>query len=236
MALAYYVSTTNMEARSTDPTNAQFAAYRAMWDYFNVALFGGTLRPVILNFSRAANSLGFFAPLRWEHGDETTHEISLNPAYLKRRSPRDVASTLVHEMAHLWQQDHGKPGRRGYHNEEWAQKMDALGLAPSSTAAPGGARVGYRMSHYIVDGGPFARAFDAMPREYLLPWTCWEVGASDKAKGKTKPRASKLKYTCPTCAANAWGKPALRLRCGECDEMMVCDDGGPGEVALQRAA
>jgi len=216
-----------------DPTNAQFAAYRAMWDYFNVALFGGTLRPVILNFSRAANSLGFFAPERWEHENETTHEISLNPAYLKSRSARDVASTLVHEMAHLWQQEQGKPGRRGYHNEEWARKMDELGLAPSSTGAPGSARVGYRMSHYIVEGGPFARAFDAMPREYLLPWTCWEPQGGDK--GKAKPRASKLKYTCPTCAANAWGKPGLLLRCGECDETMVSEseDSG-GDAAGQR--
>ncbi len=219
---------------SMDPTNAQFAAYRAMWLYFNTALFNGALPPVILNFSRHANSLGFFAPLRWERGKQTTHEISLNPSYLKRRPARDVASTLVHEMAHAWQFTEGKPGRRGYHNEEWAQKMDALGLPPSSTGAPGGARVGYRMSHYILQGGAFDRAFDAMPREYLLPWTCWEF---EGGKGKTqKPRASKLKYTCPGCAANAWGKPGLSLRCGECEEAMVCEDDDAGEDAGRRAA
>lgn len=209
-----------------DPTNSQFEAYRAMWTYFNEVLFSGALTPVILNFSRAANSLGFFAPERWERGQETTHEISLNPAYLRRQSPRDVASTLVHEMAHLWQWTHGKPGRRGYHNEEWATKMDILGLPPSSTGAPGGARVGYRMSHYIAPGGAFDRAFDAMPREYLLPWTCWEP---DGKNNKKKPRASKLKYTCPTCAANAWGKPSLSLYCGDCDEAMVCDDDDDGD-------
>src|ERR1041384_2532029 len=113
--------------------------------------------------------------------------------------------------------------------------MDELGLAPSSTGAPGGARVGYRMSHYIVEGGLFARAFDAMPPEYLLPWT----RGGPRAEGnKPRPRASKLKYTCPKCAANAWGKPGLLLRCGECDEPMACeeqdgaiDDGG--HAALQ---
>ena len=81
---------------------------------------------------------------------------------------------------------HGKPGRRGYHNEEWARKMDELGLTPSSTGEPGGDRVGYRMSHYIVEDGAFARAFEAMPREYLLPWTCWEPQGGNK--GKAKPR------------------------------------------------
>lgn len=205
-----------------DPTDSQFEAYRAMWTYFNEVLFKGDLTPVILNFSRAANSLGFFAAERWEHGDKKTHEISLNPAYLKRRSARDVASTLVHEMAHLWQWTHGKQVRSGYHNEEWAKKMDSLGLPPSSTGAPGGARVGYRMSHYILPGGAFDRAFEAMPSEYLLPWTSWE---SEGTK-KKKPRASKLKYTCPTCAANAWGKPGLRLDCGDCNEAMLCDGDG----------
>jgi len=63
----------------TDPTNSQFAAYRAMWDYFNVTLFGSALRKVFLNFSRRARSLGFFAPKRWESGAQVTHEISLNP-------------------------------------------------------------------------------------------------------------------------------------------------------------
>ncbi len=58
---------------STDPTNAQFAAYRAMWAYFNTVLFGGALGDVILNFSRLARSLGFFAPERWRDvGDQVT--------------------------------------------------------------------------------------------------------------------------------------------------------------------
>ncbi len=203
---------------SNDPTAAQFAAFRAMYDYFNGALFAGQLRPVILNFSRAANTLGFFAPLRWENGGDTTHEISLNPAYLKCRDARDIASTLVHEMAHCWQQERGKPGRRGYHNEQWARKMEELGLMPSSTAAPGGARVGYRVSHYVIDGGAFACAYEQMPREYLLPWLCWEGGGG---AGKKPRAASKVKFTCPDCEANAWGRPGLHLMCGDCETIMV---------------
>lgn len=212
-------------SNSVDPTDSQFGAYRRMCDYFNSTLFGGVLRAVILNFSRAANTLGFFAPLRWEQGATVIHEISLNPAYLKSRSAREVASTLVHEMVHLWQQEHGKPGRRGYHNRQWAQKMEELGLMPSSTAAPGGERTGDRVSHYIIEGGAFARAFDAMPRECLLPWTCEEQGSARKKK----PR-SKVKVTCPGCDAAAWGKPGLLVRCGTCDLLMEGeDDGDAGE-------
>lgn len=114
---------------------------------------------------------------------------------------------------------------------------------PSSTGQPGGKRVGYSMSHYIVEDGAFARAFAQMPAEYLLPWTCG-VDESEIEKGTrggsgtggttgtgttgrqpgTAPakKVSKLKYTCPKCKANVWGKPGLRLRCDVCDQLFRC--------------
>lgn len=226
-----------MVVRPTDPTDAQFAAFRAMYDYFNARLFDGALQPVLLNFSRKANTLGFFAPLRWERAGEATHEISLNPAYLKLRDPRETASTLVHEQAHCWQQQYGTPGRRGYHNEEWAAKMEAVGLMPSSTAAPGGKRVGYKVSHYIIEGGPFAVAYAEMPTEYLLPWQCGEVTAG--ARGTARPRkASKVKFTCLGCEANAWGRPGLSLVCGDCSMVMLAVGAtdGDDEAGEVRAA
>lgn len=224
-------------AAPSTPTAAQFAAFQALYDYFNAALFGGTLRPVLLNFSRHANSYGFFAPDRWDDGAASvTHEISLNPSHLKERDARAVVSTLVHEMAHCWQQEYGKPSRRGYHNEQWAAKMDEIGLVPSSTAAVGGARTGYRVSHYIDEGGAFARAFAAMPEGLLLPWLCWEPTAAGGGKSKPRP-VSKLKYTCPTCGVNAWGKPGLALMCGDCREDMTADAGaGAGAGAAVTTA
>ncbi len=95
--------------------------------------------------------------------------------------------------------------------------MESVGLMPSTTAAPGGARVGQSVSHYVIERGPFDRAFKAMPRDYLLPWQSWEP----TNQGKNKPPVSKIKYTCPTCAANVWGKPGLRLRCDACDTLLV---------------
>jgi len=227
----------------TNPTDAQFAAYRAMWDYFNTALFNGELSRVILNFSRRARSLGFFAPARWKTSSgQITHEISLNPTYLTGETAREVASTLVHEMAHLWRYEQGTrqgtPPRGGYHDAQWAAKMEALGLQPSSTGAPGGARVGYKMSHYIVEDGAFARAFQSMPAHYLLPWTCGvdEDAVEGKSKGKSKEkelakRKVKLKYSCPKCSLNVWGRAGLRLSCEDCNKDLVSggDDAGDGD-------
>lgn len=79
----------------------------------------------------------------------------MNPAYFAVCPPEEVMQTLVHEMVHLWQYHFGKPGRRGYHNKEWANKMESIGLMPSSTGQPGGKRTGDKMADYIIEGSVF---------------------------------------------------------------------------------
>jgi hypothetical protein len=193
-----------------DPTADQFGAYGRAFDYFNRTLFGDRLPRCILNFSRHARAFGFFSPERWGCGDEHTHEISLNPDVLNRPL-LDSMGTLVHEMVHLWQREFGKPSRRGYHNAEWAGRMEEIGLMPSDTGQPGGKRTGQRVSHYVIDGGPFDAAFQAMPSECRLPWTS---GQPDE-RGKPK-RTDKVKYECITCEVSVWGKAGLDIVCGNC--------------------
>jgi hypothetical protein len=191
-----------------NPTADQFGAYGQAYDYFNRTLFGGQLPRCILNFSRHARANGFFSPECWSRGDERTHEISLNPDVLNRPL-LDSMGTLVHEMVHLWQQEFGKPSRRGYHNAEWAGKMAEIGLMPSETGQPGGRRTGQRVSHYVIEGGEFDNAFRAMPPEYQLPWTSGQPAEHPK-------RADKIKYECITCEVSVWGKAGLNIVCGDC--------------------
>jgi hypothetical protein len=205
----------------------QHTAYSALYTYFNEKLFKSTLAPVMLNFDRHAKAFGFFVPDRWVAGKTIAHEISLNPNYLGRDF-RATCATLVHEMCHAWQAEHGTPGRGGYHNHQWGSKMKEVGLHPSSTGEKGGRETGDRVTHYIVEDGPFARAYDKLPQRYRLPFLSF--GDAEKTK-KPKP-ASKVKYTCPGCDANAWGKPGLLIQCADTD---AHDDGSaelmePGEV------
>lgn len=201
------------------PTLAQFTGYQAAYDYFNRKLFGGKLRPCILNFSRGRRFYGFFAPDRWEDSKTKVHEITLNPDWLQRPLIKSFA-TLVHEMCHQWQRDFGNPSRSGYHNWEWAEKMESVGLIPSDTGEPGGKKVGQSVTHYIAPHGPFQKAFDQMPKKISLPWRSGTDTGDDeqkKAKKKKAKARNKVKYTCPGCATNVWGKPGLLIVCGECD-------------------
>ena len=89
----------------------------------------------------------------------TAHELALNPDVFTGRSDELILSTLVHEMAHGWQQTHGTPPRRCYHDKEWAAKMKEIGLQPSTTGEPGGKETGQSVTHYLIPGGPFTRAY-----------------------------------------------------------------------------
>jgi len=145
------------------PTLAQYEAFASLFDGFNRVLFGGRVPQCVLTFQRHQGAYGYFSPRRWEARAASQEaapigEIALNPS-IEKETLREVASTLVHEMVHAFQHAHGKPSRSGYHNTEWAVLMESIGLQPSDTGAPGGRRLGQRMSHYVVEDGPFAKAY-----------------------------------------------------------------------------
>ena len=122
----------------------------------------------------------------------------------------EVLSTLVHEMAHLWQHHCGKPGRGRYHNREWAERMKAIGLHPSSTGKEGGQETGDSVGHFIVPGGPFeVAAHELLMRGFAITWTEKPAedaeppieGAEGSGQEPTTPKEPKsgkrVKYTCP---------------------------------------
>lgn len=199
---------------------ADYKALQEAFVYFNEKLWNGHLPDVIVTLQRKRNTHGYFHAQQFttKVGDsETRHEIALNPQTMGR-SDREVISTLVHEMAHLWQETFGKPSKRGYHNAEWGSEMDRIGLTPTASGSPGGKRTGHSVTHIIVDGGQYDNLFtELVLTGFKLTWA--GRSASDKTKGKKD--TSKTKYTCPLCNSNAWAKPNALLICGECHEHML---------------
>lgn len=207
-------------------TQEQYAAFQRAYNFFNKELFGNSLPSVLVTLQRHAKAYGFFSAERFigRGNEEAAHELALNPDHFGR-TDEAILSTLVHEMVHAWQQTHGTPPRKSYHDREWAAKMKDVGLFPSSTGEPGGKETGQKVSHYIVEGGAFARAVAALKAAGFS--LRWQSRADDKER--QKKAASKTKYTCPSCELNAWAKPGAMLICGE------CYDDGEGEVCVMIA-
>jgi predicted SprT family Zn-dependent metalloprotease len=194
----------------------EYSGLQMAYDHFNWFLFEGKLVEVFITYQRHARSYGYFSPDRFASrvDAEGRHELALNPDGFIGRTDEQICSTLVHEMVHCWQQQYGQPGSRGYHNKQWAAKMKAVGLQPSSTGMVGGKETGQRVSHYIIPGGRFAGAFAA------LQMTEWK-GLNLESAHRADSRKNKTRFTCPACGQNVWGKPDTAVRCDPCNVKMM---------------
>jgi len=106
----------------------------------------------------------------------------------------EVLGTLLHEQLYAWQEAHGRPGKRNYHNREFCRKAADLGLI----VAPNG------YEQYEPDpDSPFLSLIEKHGVHIpLLP-------EPDRLAGHRKnPRRSKLKLWVCSCT------PPVRVRVG----------------------
>jgi predicted SprT family Zn-dependent metalloprotease len=222
------------------PTGEVGALLQDAFDHFNARLFNGELSQpmIVLKPSKRAGASGHHRARCWVDARSSTllSEIAINPEMFAVSGATEAAQTLVHEMCHLWQHEHGSPSRAGYHNLEWAAKMQLVGLMPSDTGQPGGKTTGQAMADYPIEGGPFLAALAEFAR-WELRWAAifspaaimaavtnlgLDASALPTAPASTSGAAKKkIGYRCPRCGSKAWGKPELNLICGDCHEEMI---------------
>lgn len=200
------------------PTAETYGDFQEAYQALNMALFDGRLPDVMFTLARTRHANGYIIPEGFNQivGDnQTIAEIGLNPETFAHRTAEEVLSTIAHEMCHFDQHLNGRPSPFGYHNREFSRMMFAIGLQTSDTGKPGGAPVGPRMTHYVIDGGPFQQeAQRLIAQGWALRYASPTVDEEEKRR-KAARKASKTKYTCPSCGANAWAKPGAQLHCGE---------------------
>lgn len=221
-------------ANKPELTSAEYTGIETAYGIFNARFFNGELPDLLITYQRKAGSCGYYSPGRFERRDGSGRvpELALNPAVFRHQSDMEILQTLGHEMCHHWQFCCGNPSRTGYHNTEWANKMESIGLMPSDTGQPGGRKVGQRMADYVIPGGLFEQVCQNLlasgfrfnfqsiegPEPAPIPTGTGEAeGEEGSGQPKpSKPKAkSKIKYACP-CGQNAWGKPGLVILCGKC--------------------
>ncbi|WP_396146069.1 SprT-like domain-containing protein [Flavobacterium sp.] len=214
------------------PTLLQFNAIQSAFDFYNLQLFypvfGKKLSPVMfsLNDSRR-KSLGYYAFDKYVDQYQNVFSlINLTPEFLSN-DVYSVMSVLVHEMAHHYQYTLGKKKGRisSYHDKEFAQIMEELGLICSSTSRPGGYKTGIKMGHYIVKGGKFETLTQFIPNDILTPFKINKNGARRLNRilreEKYAEQKVKVKYSCPNCDTKVWGKPNLNISCTPCQIKLI---------------
>ncbi len=228
------------------PTVQAYSELQQAIDHFNAELFGGELPTCLVTLQRKRRTYGYFSRKQFvDSRGATTDEVAINPAFFVVVPIAEILQTVVHEQMHQWQVCFGKPSRRGYHNKEWAKEMERIGLMPSNTGKPGGKRTGQRMADYVIPGGLFEVAMkkllgtgfgitwkDLRPdTEQLALVVAGQVPEVDPAEleqigvnlhPEPPPvRTTRRKYTCPKCEKSVWGKPKLKVICGDCSLLFV---------------
>ncbi|AJF08256.1 SprT-like domain-containing protein [Geoalkalibacter subterraneus] len=274
------------------PTFEFYEELQRAYDFFNKELFSGELPPCIITLTRRKRTLGYYSPERFvNHIGEMVDEIAMNSSFFSISPLEHILATMVHEMVHQKMHHFGeRKSRGGYHNQEWADAMEEVGLMPSSTGEPGGSRTGQHVHHYILEGGQFEKACSLLLTEkFKLSWMDrfppdWyledlrnkariesmehqsrsraqaedrgidiedeqdrdavdevrkmvetdpgrdieekfeelrKIGVVvdvDESSGKKKTNGSnRVKYSCPKCSTNVWGKPEIKILCVECN-------------------
>ncbi|NRA71970.1 MAG: SprT-like domain-containing protein [Gammaproteobacteria bacterium] len=235
-----------------NPTQKTYSELEEAYDTFNRELFEDSLPHCMITLQRKNRTYGYFSSNRFVHSNGTkTDEIAMNPAYFAVISFQEIMQTLVHEMSHLWQFHFANPGRRSYHNKEWGNKMEQIGLMPSSTGKVGGSKTGDQMMDYVIEGGKFEKTLNGLiSKQLTISWfdshpptqaikqlikdnginqvketlshLNIEVIETDNLEAIFQPlKPTRVKFTCPGCQVNAWGKPSLYLMCGNCDKTLL---------------
>lgn len=189
-------------------SNLQFS-----YNYFNENLFNSELPQCLITCNRKNKTLGYYSPYRFTDTDNSViDEIAINPDYLNTPI-KEILSTLTHEMCHLWVNfKELNTGRRGFHNQAWADKMKSVGLQPIDIKSGENADTGFKMSHKIIESDVFDTVCDQLLEEIKFDLINVAVEKEKKERKKTK-----WNYVCPGCEEVVSGKQELELYCKKCE-------------------
>ncbi len=168
-------------------------------DQMRAEFFGGQVPEVVLSFDVTdRRTLGHYHLRRTGMG--VRWALNLNPIHLAR-PVFDVLATLLHELAHAWQHEHGTPSKPPHHNREFRDRCEAFGIPTDEGGHDHGVRPGtpfedYCKRHGIGFPSPAGAAEPAAGGPSLPgPTPLMPVPPA-------KPRGSKMKrWTCP-CGVN----------------------------------
>src|SRR5690349_18976322 len=85
----YRITPVDPAAQTIKPTKETYERLQQAHEYFNKALFGGTLPNALITFQRRKGTFGYFAGGRFQNetGQEAD-EIALNPMHFASRSQK----------------------------------------------------------------------------------------------------------------------------------------------------
>lgn len=190
-----------------------------LFKIFNYKFFDSELmKPVITiqTNGKDRNVLGWCTTRKMWQNTETNqdfYEITICAEYLYR-DIIEIASTLLHEMAHLYNLQHDiKDVSRNatYHNKKFKETAEKCGLTVEYDT-----KYGWTITKPTEETIEFINSLKLDRQEFTL--TRKTVGAGPAPI--EKPKQSFRKYICPVCNVTVRATKDVNIRCGDCDVTM----------------
>lgn len=202
---------------------------------FNNKFFNGELEtPVITIAPDTCRAYGWFTTWRaWKETDnkdgEGYYEITVTADYLDR-DPVDIASTLLHEMVHLYNKMHdvNDCSRGGkYHNKKFQMAAESHGLKCEKDS-----RYGFSQTKPTDETAEYIKTLDLhfdlyRPQTSEKPTPDDDFGGNgnDDSNDVDKPkRRHTRKYVCPVCGAIIRATRDVNVICGDCGVPFELED------------
>lgn len=216
--------------KATVRTSRTAGQLEKMFRALNTEFFGGELPEPIITLKKTPGAYGHITCGKtWTAGDQQRHEINISTATLDRPI-ENTAATLLHEMCHLYNMEHGiQDCSRGgsYHNKKFKECAEAHGL-----------EVEHHEKYGWTVTSPSLRLLDFVEAqgwaaiqmtEGISFWDMLGTGTGSKTPGAAEGGAEKppkkpsstRKYICPKCGNSCRATKAINLICGDCMESMV---------------
>lgn len=196
-----------------------------IFDLLNEAYFESTLSRPTITIQSTPKAYGHFS-LRedtWVSKLGGTHEINIGAGTLARPI-EEVAATLLHEMVHYFNYEHGiQDCSRGntYHNKRFKEAAEARGLTVShsdkygwSHTAPGDSLLQFCLDNDLSD--------ILINRNEFFSYRVTGTGTHSGTTTTLPPRTSSTrKYICPCCGMSIRATRAVNIGCLDCNKQMI---------------
>ena len=186
-------------------------AFNAINSYF----YGSELeKPIItVKEGKKKNAYGWIETSQnWIQGKTERYEINISCDYIGERTVAETISTLMHEMAHLYNIQHEikDTSRAGiYHNTKFKETAEAHGLDISYNE-----HIGWSLTRLKPTTKEWVEE-----NINIKGFSVYKLTKEKINKGTAKPKQSMRKLVCPSCGLIVRvTKPNVKLLCVECNE------------------
>lgn len=206
------------------------ARTESMFDLFNDHFYGGEMtRPAItVSPDGGRGAYGWCSIYEiWQDGSEAYREINICAEYIDRPIC-EVAATMLHEMAHLYNLTHeikDVSNNGYYHNKKFKATAEAHGLSIAHHPT-----YGWTVTELTAETAEWLAQQPGMADFTASRKTAFQIkvtGDDDNEDGeepkptirggRTTSKNRSIKYVCPKCGAIIRATRQVNVLCGDCN-------------------